>query len=220
MPAASSAATSAAPAIVPTLNMPCNWLITGRPPSDSMTVPSALMATSNRLMPAPKSSITATSVTQPGAGSTAAMPTPIANPAPALARRTPRRSIARPAKNSVDTAPTAPASSTSASEASSSPCRSFTVGMWAPQAPASRPSAPNCTRVAMSDRASATRRFSSPWGSVGGVVMVGKPGVCLGCSAEQPLVRCGPEIIEGLRPRRVCGFTGAVPPAGIGPRPA
>ena len=61
--------------------------------------------------------------------------------ASAVARRTPRRAITRPAMNSDSTAPLAAASSTVDNIASSRPYCVLTDGMCTPQAPASTPSA-------------------------------------------------------------------------------
>ena len=147
-PAASNAATTPAPVMPPTLNMPCKLLITARPLRLSSTEPSVLMATSNTLIAAPSTSIEGSRAVRLEYSSTRPSVRHISRAADAAALRAPSRPTIRPAKNSEATAPIAAASNTRDSVASLSPYRAFTDGMCAPQVPASTPSARNWTRVA------------------------------------------------------------------------
>ena len=147
-PARRSAPVDAAPAIAPTLNIACRLLITVRPDRLSSAVPSVLIATSNRLIAMPNSSIAGSSSQRVPQTSASASIAPITAAASAQALRAPMRPISRPAPNSEITAPVAAASSTVESMASPSAYCVLTDGMCTPQAPPSIPSAANWMRVA------------------------------------------------------------------------
>ena len=117
-PISSMPEASAAPIMPPTLNMPCRLLMIARPPRLSSSEPSVLMATSNRLIEAPKISIAGSSAATPGYSSTTPSVRLIDSAASAEVLRAPSRPTMRPATKSDNTVPTATASNTIESVAS------------------------------------------------------------------------------------------------------
>jgi hypothetical protein len=89
-----------------------------RPLTLSSSEPSVLMATSNRLIEAPKISIAGSSAITLGYSSTTPSNRLMDNAASAAVLRAPSRPTMRPAMKSANTVPTATASSTSESVAS------------------------------------------------------------------------------------------------------
>ena len=108
-----------APSMAPTLNMAWKPLITARWPNSSSIEPSALMAMSYRLCPAPYRNMTTN--TSQGLGNRSRSTSDRTKSQPALTdvARAPTRPMMRPASSSMATEPAVAASSVSARRCSS-----------------------------------------------------------------------------------------------------
>jgi hypothetical protein len=133
MPRDSSAPPTAAPTIPPTLNMPCNEDMIGRPSVCSTALASAFIATSSVAIPAPKTARTASSIQYRGTIRINAAQTAIARPPARHARRVPTRAIHEALVAIAVIEPPATASKAIDSSAGFRWKRSRTVGTCTPQ---------------------------------------------------------------------------------------
>ena len=117
-PIANRPEVSAAPVMPPTLNMPCRLLMIARPLRLSSSEPSVLMATSNRLIEAPKITIAGSSAATFGNSSATPSRRLMDRAEIAEVLRAPSHPTMRPASRSARTVPAATASNTSESVAS------------------------------------------------------------------------------------------------------
>jgi len=144
----SSAAASMAPAMPPTLKLPCKLPMMGRPARASSIEPSVLIATSYKLMAAPNRNMAGNRPQSPGHQRALPTESAIANAHTWTARRTPSHATMRPATSSEAMAPMAMVSNTSDKEPSLKPYVDLAEGMCTPHAPPVTPRATNWARVA------------------------------------------------------------------------